>query len=352
MSFITRCPSCGTAFRVVTDQLRISEGWVRCGHCQHVFDATLDLQPWWPGQQAAVPEAEPQSPEPTQAPAPSLEPDVLVPVAFESSPEPLAADLSEAAEEAPASSQPEPTLEDIAEWPHDSVVTDPVDLAIDPVIAPAIALDAVNALQEEASQGADPTPVPEPVADAAPFDETRAVLPVDEKPAFVRQAEKRAVWRSPWVRAALVLLAFVLLLGVLLQLAVFKRDELASRIPVLRPALQAICLPLGCAVNAPRSLQSVSIDSSALRRSPTGGYIFEMVVKNASNQVVLTPALELTLTDAADRAIVRRVLPASEWPQSEPTLAPGSERPVRLEWQLAGTEAQAMSGYRALLFYP
>ena len=33
MSLITRCPACGTMFKVVPDQLRISEGWVRCGHC-------------------------------------------------------------------------------------------------------------------------------------------------------------------------------------------------------------------------------------------------------------------------------------------------------------------------------
>ncbi len=40
MRLITRCPACGTLFKVVPDQLRISEGWVRCGHCAEVFDAT------------------------------------------------------------------------------------------------------------------------------------------------------------------------------------------------------------------------------------------------------------------------------------------------------------------------
>ena len=44
MSQITRCPSCATLFKVVPDQLRISDGWVRCGNCQEVFDATLSLQ--------------------------------------------------------------------------------------------------------------------------------------------------------------------------------------------------------------------------------------------------------------------------------------------------------------------
>jgi len=43
MSLVTRCPACATTFKVVRDQLRISDGWVRCGRCSHVFDATLDL---------------------------------------------------------------------------------------------------------------------------------------------------------------------------------------------------------------------------------------------------------------------------------------------------------------------
>lgn len=42
---ITRCPTCGTMFKVVPDQLRISEGWVRCGECADVFQASEHLQP-------------------------------------------------------------------------------------------------------------------------------------------------------------------------------------------------------------------------------------------------------------------------------------------------------------------
>lgn len=39
MNMATRCASCGTVFRVVPDQLRVSEGWVRCGRCSEVFNA-------------------------------------------------------------------------------------------------------------------------------------------------------------------------------------------------------------------------------------------------------------------------------------------------------------------------
>ena len=43
MSLVTRCPACGTVFRVVQDQLKVSEGWVRCGRCSEVFNAVDGL---------------------------------------------------------------------------------------------------------------------------------------------------------------------------------------------------------------------------------------------------------------------------------------------------------------------
>ena len=43
MSLATRCPACGTVFRVVRDQLKVSDGWVRCGRCSEVFNAAQRL---------------------------------------------------------------------------------------------------------------------------------------------------------------------------------------------------------------------------------------------------------------------------------------------------------------------
>ena len=42
-SLATRCPVCATVFRVVPDQLRVSDGWVRCGRCAEVFNAAERL---------------------------------------------------------------------------------------------------------------------------------------------------------------------------------------------------------------------------------------------------------------------------------------------------------------------
>jgi predicted Zn finger-like uncharacterized protein len=43
MSLATRCTHCGTIFKVVQDQLKVSEGWVRCGRCNEVFHALPTL---------------------------------------------------------------------------------------------------------------------------------------------------------------------------------------------------------------------------------------------------------------------------------------------------------------------
>ncbi|HZV94222.1 MAG TPA: zinc-ribbon and DUF3426 domain-containing protein [Caldimonas sp.] len=43
MSLATRCSACATVFRVAQDQLKVSEGWVRCGRCDAVFNALEGL---------------------------------------------------------------------------------------------------------------------------------------------------------------------------------------------------------------------------------------------------------------------------------------------------------------------
>lgn len=39
----TSCPECGTVFRISTGDLRVAEGFVRCGHCSAIFNAVLTL---------------------------------------------------------------------------------------------------------------------------------------------------------------------------------------------------------------------------------------------------------------------------------------------------------------------
>ena len=60
MSLTTRCPDCGTAFRVQPVQLSARGGKVRCGKCTHVFDGVAALvAEGQPAGQPAQAETEP-----------------------------------------------------------------------------------------------------------------------------------------------------------------------------------------------------------------------------------------------------------------------------------------------------
>ena len=64
MSLATRCTHCGTIFKIVQDQLKVSEGWVRCGRCNEIFNALpalFDLER----------EPPPPRPKPKTQPAPA-----------------------------------------------------------------------------------------------------------------------------------------------------------------------------------------------------------------------------------------------------------------------------------------
>ncbi|MDH5254589.1 MAG: zinc-ribbon domain-containing protein, partial [Gammaproteobacteria bacterium] len=39
----TSCPECGTVFRISTSELRMAEGYARCGHCSATFNAITTL---------------------------------------------------------------------------------------------------------------------------------------------------------------------------------------------------------------------------------------------------------------------------------------------------------------------
>ncbi|MFN3612168.1 DUF3426 domain-containing protein [Tepidimonas sp.] len=317
MSFITRCPSCGTAFKVVADQLKIADGWVRCGHCQQVFDATLDLQPAFASLPSCAPPPAEAAPQPTAPPPmPAAEP----PQSMASEPEP--------ASEPQAEPEPQP-------WPDSEPESDrqePRHHAYDAVLP--VEADAMG------DQGGNHDPFATQAAAAA------------QEPSFVRQARRRAFWRRPAVRLILALLVLGLTALLAGQIAWYWRDALAARYPAARPALTAFCDRLGCTIAPPRRPQDVLIEGSVLLRRAPDRYSFHLVVRNHADTEVAAPALELTLTDLQDQVLVRRVWTPDAWPQPLERLAPGAEWPLQLELAFDHPDAARMTGYRAVLFYP
>ncbi len=342
MSFITRCPACATSFKVVADQLKISDGWVRCGHCHQIFDATLDLQPWWPGQpDTDTPPAKPKTPEPASGHTPAQVPSVAP------APAPVPPAEPEALPEEPHPPAPDFEPTQVIEPPAQSLP--PLDLPDSPEPVTEAQPEVGAEPLAQAPAVAQPPAVAERVMEPEP--PSRPMLG-DREPSFVRQAQRRALWRKPWVRVTLLLLVMALAALLAFQVAIDRRDQLASHLPAARPALEALCAPLDCKVESPRQLEDIVIDSSILLRRAHGQYSFNVVIRNRSDREVAMPAIELTLTDIQDQILVRRVLPPEEWPRTADTLGPGSEWSLQFDLALDHPRDQVMTGFRAILFYP
>lgn len=101
MSLVTKCSSCGTTFRVTSQQLQAHNGRVRCGSCMTVFDGLQAL--------VTLPDAaqEPQSREAAAASAAAFELEPVEPAAAAPQPSPprAAEIVHEAAEYGPAPQQ-------------------------------------------------------------------------------------------------------------------------------------------------------------------------------------------------------------------------------------------------------
>ena len=116
--------------------------------------------------------------------------------------------------------------------------------------------------------------------------------------------------------------------------------------------MERLCARLQCVLQPPRHITAVVIDSSSFlkARHDPSGYQLQMSVKNTSTQAVAMPALELTLTDAQDQPIVRRVLLRDEL-GAPLELAPGFVWSGALPLQVIQGAAQ-VAGYRLVAFYP
>lgn len=392
MSLVTRCPSCATTFKVVRDQLRISDGWVRCGRCSKVFDATLDLQESpdaasqapaqtpEQGGDAPADEADPLS-EPASLPEPEPEPEAVAP-----SPPPVWPDIGVVADEPwptpPAPGEPAEPMPVLARASLDSSVqalddfSAVVDQAADSQLQKALRrarIDAVrNARARKATQVPAVTPTgplprapapPSPPLPQAPVvtSASAAELPVDSvtSPVAPRAVASRSAprwWPKGKPANRLMLVAAVvagLLLG--LQLLRQERDTIVARQPSLRPVLSALCAATGCELSALRQIGAITIEGAAYAREQTGeGYRLSFTLRNAVAVPLAMPAIELSLLDTQERPVVRRVLMPADF--GAPGVLPAkAERTFSQSLLLTGSEAAALppvAGYNLVAFYP
>jgi predicted Zn finger-like uncharacterized protein len=186
-----------------------------------------------------------------------------------------------------------------------------------------------------------PAAAPMPAANEAP-----------EEPGFLAEEPPPPPPRLLWGFAALAALA-----ALAAQAALYYRTEIAVLLPEAREPLGAACELLGCELRLPRRPELMAIESSDLQTGPRRDNVILLnaVIRNRAPFPQEYPALELTLTDERDQALVRRVLlPADYLPGADPArlaqgLAAGADAALRV--RLDAGELRAV-GYRLYLFFP
>jgi predicted Zn finger-like uncharacterized protein len=271
MTMSTRCPACGTAFRVYAHQLAARDGQVRCGRCSVIFDARSTL----------VTADEPE-PAPEVAPPPAAPPSV-----------------------------PPSRIHELAQ------------------------------VEVVASQ---------PVSRSAPPEPEISVSDEDTDFEFGPRARRRALV----VAALWGLGAFGLAVTLALQALYAYRSEIVLMFPESRPWVEAGCARIGCVIPLPRHADLISIETSELaaERGVQGVLTLSAALRNRASFAQALPQLELTLTDAGDQPVARRVLVPREYlaarDSASASFPAGAELPVKLHIDAAGLNA---SGYRIYLFY-
>jgi predicted Zn finger-like uncharacterized protein len=316
MSLATRCPACSTTFRVVQDQLKVSEGWVRCGRCDEAFNALeglfdLERDSGLMGLDELGPDVDP-----------GMAPTERLP-------------LDELPSHRPKMPVPAP--------------------AVVPVLAPAASTEGQGydvyfsrddtdlATTAAAAEGMPSTTAEE---QAPATDQASA-----PQPEFLRRAQRAAMWRQPAVRAALSAACVLAAAALALQWVVHQRDVLATHRPDWAPALRQMCAVLGCKVETLRDLAAVVVDSSGLEATDAASqFHFQAVLRNQSAVPIATPSLDLSLTDASGKVVSRKTLMPADFGAATPqTLAAGAEAPLNAVLDVGPLR---VTGYTVLAYYP
>ena len=339
MSLATCCTSCGTVFRVVQDQLKVSEGWVRCGRCSEVFNALEGLFDL----------------ERDTAPAP------LGPAPDSDAP------MGEASELGAASRSQQFTDIPIDDEPgnerHDPSLVERLGAELFPDrLGPAGKGEATsrftaleqfefNDLRIDAELLTDEAPASRPLDSAISLnDSVPAQHETPAAPEFLRHAEQRARWQRPVVRLLLSLLALLLLGGLGLQVGHHFRDSIAARWPTATPLLAQWCGLAQCSLAPLRRIEDIAVESTTFSRAAgPDQFRVAVVLRNRGTLAVAAPSVDLSLTDASGGLLARKALSPQDFRLASTVLEPGSETQMQLVLA-AGTPL--VTGYTVEIFYP
>ncbi len=362
MSLITACPACQTQFEVTEAELHAYRGKVRCGECEHVFDAAAHLL----NVDAGVISSQPAIDQPSENNAPvAVSPVPTFPA--ETAPTILTEDGADTvpvpgltAAFAPASPEPDHGT-DIGTEVSDTVVEDAQTADEETeALAPADALPAFP----ETSPMLDAALPEHPLIDDAHLldlektteDTTPAEPSVPEFLRNVSLSDERPPQPlpSPARQSLHLALMIVFALGICMQLLYFSRTHLAAHYPQSKPLLLRLCQLLHCEIGLPQEIAQLTIDDADIQehRERGGVLLFSSVLMNHAQVAQAYPLIELTLTNTSDEPVLRRVLKPQEYLPATLKVADGlaAQQEIRIN-SLVGITDQGIAGFRVAIAY-
>lgn len=312
---LTRCPGCTTTFRLTPEQIKARHGQVRCGRCQHVFDAIEFL--------VDTPVAAAVAEVASAASIAMAMPDESDVAQTETASVPPGTEATEAAPESD---------EDGGEVETETAVTT-VSPAPEEHEAPVAA--AVLASETE-------------VASASRILLETPAQPSPLSAAYLRAPETTRSPRWPWLIASTLAL-----LALIVQATISFRVDIATKSPESRPLLEQLCAHFDCTIGLPSNPELVSIEASDLHPGKKAGLELTATLKNRAAHAQAWPHLELTLTDGADKPIVRKIITPQDFLPVEQDPEAGFPANGEFAVQLAlDPGSLPAAGYRLYLFYP
>lgn len=361
MSLVTRCPKCDSGFTVTADLLKLHDGLVRCGQCSHVFDGFACLQDNLPtltqkvGKEEIAPKTEPLAVV-VEKPADN-KPQVFRAVTqrqkWVEAPNPSQAGIEEPSFEAasaPASfsARPEPVFHGRASFGEQ--VPDPL-AAREPTFGSGVSTRAPNGAPDSARTEPSVKILGEArVRGEDPSASGRTL------PDFMEQEEPETPSRTlAWLSGSIILL--VALVG---QLLFIYRDDLASSVPALRPALEQMCGPLNCEVGYTKRIERIFIVGSSLQLAPSQqpdnanqhDYVLRLTLQNRYDRAQPWPNLMVALSDPSGTVVIRQSVPPSQYLPSSLLERPfGGQQEASLEVPLR-VQGSPISGFEIDKFFP
>jgi predicted Zn finger-like uncharacterized protein len=177
-------------------------------------------------------------------------------------------------------------------------------------------------------------------------------VPESDEPEFVKRSRQQE--QSGRTRKIAMLAGSIVLLLILLAQGAFTfRSALAARFPGAKLALVSGCALFGCRVDLPAQVDNLVIDTGELTTLGGGAYAFTTQLRNQGAVPQAWPSLELSLTDANDKPLVRRVFAPRDYlaatTQAANGLAPRVEQAITLHFRVDDLQP---SGYHIAVFYP